>query len=161
MDPGIIFGVALLGLALVGVGVALVAAHFNSQLKWKQTSTWHVRYHANEGFNPAQLDSAITLAIAKLRPVWPTTVTTLIAVNTKFIVNVVPEWTDIWGRRVAGESLGDTVTVGSDLAALCHELAHRCEWELDKKTDDSHASWGSRGIFAAVDAYAAELKGVL
>ena len=113
------------------------------------------------GFKPEQLDAALTLAVSKLRPIWPIAVTTLVAHNTKFIVQPVPAWVDIWGRKIAGSSSGSIVTLGFDLAALCHELAHRCEWELEGRTADAHASWTSRGIHAANDAFAAELKGVL
>ena len=161
MDPGLLFGIALLVLTLVGVAIALIATWASGQIQWKRTPSWNVKYIAELPFKPEHLDNALTLAVSKLRPVWPLTATTLVAHNTKFIVQPVPEWTDIWGRKIAGSSSGQVVTVGSDLAALCHELAHRCEWELDGRTDDAHVSWTSRGIHAAIDQYAAELKGVL
>jgi hypothetical protein len=56
---------------------------------------------------------------------------------------------------VAGLSSGTTIDVGRDLAALCHELAHTCEYLEGgrAKQDDAHTTWGKRGIQRAVDEF--------
>ena len=62
------------------------------------------------------------------------------------------------GKLVAGQTntaMG-VVEVGSDLAALAHELAHVCEFKLQGFTDDAHKTWASRGLTWAEKEY---LKG--
>lgn len=66
-------------------------------------------------------------------------------------------WHDTAGQKVAGQQAGRVLYVGIDLAALCHELAHLCDAELDKRVEYDHASWTQRGIFTAVNEYEAWL----
>jgi hypothetical protein len=59
-------------------------------------------------------------------------------------------WRGFSGQNVAGEQLEEVLCVGPSLAALCHELAHRCEAVIDKRTDYAHAGWSDNGIRAAL-----------
>lgn len=63
-------------------------------------------------------------------------------------------WTDRWGRKVAGLQMGYIIYVGKDLGALCHEIAHLCELEIDGEIDEKHETWEGDGINAAVSEYA-------
>jgi len=70
------------------------------------------------------------------------------------------EWTDDWGRRVAGLQNDRNIVVGRDFAALCHELAHRHETLVhgpQPVNQKDHAHWAERGYNAAVDEYHAWL----
>ena len=50
-----------------------------------------------------------------------------------------------------------TLVVGCDLAALCHELAHLVQFDVESR--EGHDAWDVRGITSAVDAWQAWLKG--
>ncbi len=67
------------------------------------------------------------------------------------------EWTDDWGRRVAGLQNERNIVIGRDYAALCHELAHRLEVLMfgpAPVSDVDHEHWAKRGFNAAVEFYA-------
>jgi len=63
-----------------------------------------------------------------------------------------PEWLDAWSRQVAGLQIGTALAVGSDLAALCHELAHLAK-SLEGDAQENHAGWALDGTLAAIDVY--------
>ena len=81
-----------------------------------------------------------------------------VAAKQQIKVEATPAWTDRWGRHVGGTSAFGTLQVGSDLAALCHELAHACETEWTGTTDESHATWQQNGIQRAIDSYESGVK---
>ena len=152
MDPGLIFGIVLVVLTLVGVTVALIVTWSRGRIAWK-TGPYGVQWTGPEGFDVNRLAVAMDRALDTLSAVWPREKVLLALAASKVIVNPEPAWVDIWGRKVGGLTVGDIVFVGSDLAALAHELAHRCEYVLEGKVDEDHALWLSRGIFAALDKY--------
>jgi hypothetical protein len=89
----------------------------------------------------------------------------------KIYVRSTPAWSD-GGRKVAGILNGNVITVGSDLAALCHELAHFLRRELDGvdlqaadalplAEQHEHLFWQTNGIQTAIDNYTVWLKGVV
>lgn len=71
------------------------------------------------------------------------------------------EWTDDWGRRVAGLQNDVNIVVGRDFAALAHELAHRVEVLMygSPPGEPDHAHWAERGYNAAIEDYHAWLRG--
>lgn len=72
----------------------------------------------------------------------------------RFAVNFSTKWRDnVSGQMVAGTALNGEVRVGSDLAALCHELVHVCQ-ERAGLIDEAHASWTPE-IYAAIERYEA------
>lgn len=73
----------------------------------------------------------------------------------RIMVKPMYQWTSASGEMVGGETHLDfhIVSVGADLAGLCHELAHVCEDKLEGKVDYTHANWARKGIFRAVDEY--------
>lgn len=60
--------------------------------------------------------------------------------------------------EVAGEQNGRHLYVGSDLASLCHEAAHRCAEVLDGNPNQAHDGWVNNGIGSAINTYHAWLK---
>ncbi len=67
------------------------------------------------------------------------------------------EWTDDWGRRVAGLQNERNIVIGRDYAALCHELSHRLEVLMfgpPPVSEAEHTHWAKRGFNAAVEFYA-------
>lgn len=72
----------------------------------------------------------------------------------RIAVHFMPKWRDaITGQMVAGTATSIEVRVGSDLAALCHELVHVCQFKAGV-VDETHASWGPE-IYAAIERYEA------
>jgi hypothetical protein len=115
---------------------------------------WH-------GLDENKLKECLLLAIGALNAVWSTT--NMYALLDGVHVNVMtsPTWSDPFtGRTIAGQSLpsSKTVVVGSDYAALAHELAHVIEAGPGRLGFEDHASWASSGIQAAVDKYEGQLK---
>lgn len=157
MDPGLILGIVLLVLTFVAAGVALLVAYLRSRPKWQVTTRLRVEYMAPQGFDSLRLDAALHNAAEALAgvPGWSAVELIRVMKTVGFIVNPVPVWTDIWGRRVAGLYSGGVIFVGSDLASLAHELAHAYESIVLGKTDDNHSNWGTNGVFKAIDQYAA------
>ena len=51
-----------------------------------------------------------------------------------------------------------SLIVGCDLAALCHELAHLVQWDVEGREEYGHETWTLRGVTQAVDAWQAWLK---
>lgn len=66
-------------------------------------------------------------------------------------------WLDLWGRKVAGVQLGQTLVVGPSYAALCHELAHRLEDIDGEPYNHTHFGWDYLGIQTAISEYIAWL----
>lgn len=68
-------------------------------------------------------------------------------------------WQNGAGQTVGGEmTVPFCPTVGKDLSALFHELVHVVEFSHDGVTDDAHARWEVRGIWAADNAFRAWLQ---
>lgn len=156
MDPGLIFGLVLLVLTLVGAGVAIEVSYARSRPKWQLTTRLRVEYMASAGFDSLVLDAALHRAAEALAgvPGWSPVEVIRVMKTVGFIVQPIPVWTDIWGRRIAGMYMGGVIYVGSDLASLAHELAHAYEAIVLGKTDDAHGSWAANGVFKAIDQYA-------
>jgi hypothetical protein len=115
---------------------------------------WH-------GIDESKLKERLLLALGALSAVWSTT--NMYALLDGVHINVMPSttWSDSFtGRTIAGQSLpsGKTVVVGSDYAALAHELAHVIEAGPGRLGFEDHASWARNGIQAAVDKYEGQLK---
>ena len=74
----------------------------------------------------------------------------------RILVRAETEWTDAYGRRVAGLTYptDGIVVVGRDLAALCHELTELLYWRLEGQEEWHGREWpGRAGIEAACAAY--------
>lgn len=76
-----------------------------------------------------------------------------VAERCNYIVMQADEWTDRFGRKVAGTAMPGCVQVGRNLAAMCHELAHAYELAKDGRTDESHEAWQTNGVQRAIDEY--------
>lgn len=65
------------------------------------------------------------------------------------------------GESVAGEAYVETNTlkIGSDFAALCHEIGHLIEYRKTGIIDGAHVGWTKNGFLTAIDAYAAWRSG--
>lgn len=84
---------------------------------------------------------------------WPGEDIGKLVLTMKIYVEATPTWGDGYGRKVAGLQAQNVIYVGSDLAAMCHELAHLCELKLDLFIDDAHEGWVKNGIQRAVDEF--------
>lgn len=113
--------------------------------------------------NDALLASAITHAVDELvaHGAWrrhEVEATVLRGVR----VTVRPEvrW-EYGAQTVAGLCIVESrdLIVGTDLAALCHELAHLVQWDVEGREEYGHETWTLRGVTQAVDAWQAWLKG--
>lgn len=113
--------------------------------------------------NDALLASAITRAVDELvaHGAWrrhEVEATVLRGIR----VTVRPEvrWQDAHGQWVAGLCIVESrdLIVGTDFAALCHELAHLVQWDVEGREEYGHETWTLRGVTQAVDAWQAWLK---
>lgn len=113
--------------------------------------------------NEALLASAITHAVDELAAfgVWRRyEIEATVLRGVRVCVRSEVRWND-GGQVVAGLMLKEsrTLVVGCDLAALCHELAHLVQWDIERREEFGHETWTVRGITSAVDAWQAWLKG--
>ena len=158
MTPILIGVLAVLGMLSVAAGV-MVPAYLRQRIPWKKTPGGHT-YHAVGTTSVAVLDVRIMSAFILLREHADFSAETLLRAQreVKIIIQRVNQWSSpLHGTNVAGLARGTTIDVGANLAALCHELAHVCEFIEGgaEKQDATHASWAKRGIQRAVDEYEA------
>ena len=149
MILGIILGV----LALAGSGVAVWLGIKNTYRDpWMRPIPGHASttgYQAPPGFDARRIGWALTNAINQLGvwTRWRSDQIAKVASNVTVTVRSGAEWKTDWSdKKVAGMTLGRELVVGSTLAALCHELAHLCEAEIDGATNSEHTTWEARGI---------------
>lgn len=145
----------LLGMAAVVVPV-MVAAYKRQRIEWRRAVGQSWRWAAvpgvdvDEGRLIGAVESAwVALALHRCFPS-----STLLQAKEVLHVMVqrVPSWhSPQHGGNVAGVTSGHVVYVGSDFAAVCHELAHLCEFLEMGAYDFEHGTWGVRRIQVAVD----------
>ena len=114
--------------------------------------------------NEALLASAVTHAVDELSAfgVWRRCeIEATVLRGVRVCVRPEVRWLDQGGQMVAGLTIKEsrTLVVGTDLAALCHELAHLVQWDIERREEFGHETWTVRGITSAVDAWQAWLKG--
>lgn len=156
MTPATIAAV-LLVVVLGFAAVVMVPAYLRQRVTWKRTPAGYY-YQSIGDVDVMRLERNIGLSFALLREHSDFDPATLDAARAAahIIVQRVNEWfSPAHGGNVAGVTTGTTIDVGQNLAALCHELAHVCEWIEggDAKQDMQHVTWVHRGIQAAVDEY--------
>ena len=79
-----------------------------------------------------------------------------VAMNVTVAVQPTADWKTDWSeKKVAGMTLGRELVVGVTLGALCHELAHLCELEIDGAIESDHAQWEAKGIQRASNEFEA------
>lgn len=108
---------------------------------------------------PDQIALALDLAVCCLDDSGPWGIVEILTCleDLRILVRADAEWTDAYGRRVAGLTYptDGIVVVGADLAALCHELAELLYWRIEGADDWQAREWpGRAGIEAACAAYA-------
>lgn len=163
MSP-VALGLVLLVLVIGLAGAIMVPAYLRQRIDWKTTPRGYL-YFAHTPLDPVRLDAHIGLALRCLREHSDFSPVLLerTAARTRIIVQRVTSWhSPAHGTSVAGVSTGMTIHVGSDLAALAHELAHECEFEEGGAgaQDFTHATWLGRGIQRAVDVYERERQNI-
>jgi hypothetical protein len=180
MTPWIIL---VLAVVCAGLGVS-IWSWWQMFGGWKPLHPWSsgVQYKVS-GYESAAVQEdiyhALSFALAQLwleyghgrNDAWARLGTNLPEISKlKIYVRDTPTWND-GGRKVAGMLNGNVITVGSDLAALCHELAHFLRRKLDGvdlqaadalplAEQHEHLFWQTNGIQAAIDNYTVWLKGV-
>jgi hypothetical protein len=155
-----VFGVCLF-LVILAAGARLLYVYWQRfVLQWKPlpgfNGAWYVGHENGPVARVDVLTAAYAWALERLARIWPDARRACDGVRVK--VMPTPEWHDVWQRKIAGDEAGEYVTVGSDFAALLHELAHLVELRLDGVVDAAHAGWAAKGIRAAEDDFAAWLK---
>lgn len=72
------------------------------------------------------------------------------------------DYKDEFNRKVGGTTglQTHTMTVGSDMKALVHEMCHALEWLEDGQINNLHINWGVQGLLAAEQAYLAKMRAV-
>jgi len=153
MIAAIVLLVAVLG----GAVAVMVPAYLRQRIPWKRTPSGF-RYHALGAVDPHRIDVNARVAFQLLREYTDLAPSTIDA--TRIALHVLVQKTNVWesplhGGNVAGVTSGTTIGVGVNLAALCHEIAHACEFiegGADRQ-DTKHLTWEKRGIQRAVDEY--------
>jgi hypothetical protein len=151
-------GLVLLVCVAVVVTAIMVPAYFRQRIDWRPLRGSSYKYASLEPISEALLERAVNEAFVTLRShadFVPATIAAA-ATNLRIVVQRVNEWeSPAHGSKVAGVTMGTDVYVGKDLKALCHEVAHVCEFMEGgpAAVDGTHASWGRRGIYRAVNVY--------
>lgn len=155
----IAIALSLLVVVLTLAAAFLIPAYLRQRVEWKRTASGY-QFHTVEPYSATILDRCINEAFIALREntdVMPSTLVQLASA-----LHVVVQKVDTWaspqhGTTIAGLAQGTTLYVGNDLASLCHEMAHACEFiEGGRgKQDDQHLTWQARGFFLAVERYEA------
>lgn len=155
MTPALV-GVALLALMAAIVTPLMLAAYRRSRVEWLGVPHRPYRWHSIEGstVKAEQVGAAVDAALLALHPCFAPTTLMRAAERVHVSVQRVAAWhSPQHGVEVAGITAGYVLVVGSDLASLCHELAHLCEELEGQGHDTAHGTWGPRGIDAACDKY--------
>ena len=153
-----LFGVGLLVLVLGGAAAIMIPAYLRQRVDWKRVPGTPYQFTTLTPLDPSVLRDAIIAAFAALRAHSDFSPDVLMATGQHLRVSVqrVNQWqSPAHGGTVAGVATGTTIYVGRDLKALCHEIAHACEFIEggEGRVDGAHATWTKRGIFRAVDEY--------
>lgn len=166
-----ILGLAFLGLVLALAGVAVFLNITKTKTMMEQFTLVTValppspqgltlmRFYVKVlGRGPVEpVVSALTHACNALRAVWPDDQLHALLDGTFVIVMPSERWYQITsGRNVAGECIPgqQTINIGSDYAALAHELAHMMEAGPGRlPVNENHEGWSKNGIEAAIQSY--------
>lgn len=151
------------GLLLVVLGVVGVVIYFKLNQVTRLADAWKPLPPPYERTlaivappqTPENVREALALAQAYLALNGPWKAKEIVAVveTLSVVVNASNDWVDSAGRKVGGQEYFRTVAVGQDLSALCHELAHVCEFVLVGRVDVDHVTWAANGITKADEAY--------
>ena len=144
--------VAIVG--LLGMAGLIVWMLRRTAVRWSVLSGWPTVMVSGVGDEDLRrVEAAYTTAVRALTAVWPAAAEW--AGETRLVVHPEPGWCPAEGRCLSGLTWVDLglIEVGSDLAALAHELAHLLQWRIDRRTDPEHLNWEALGINAAVGAY--------
>ena len=161
-------GTAIVLLILV-FGVAagvMTAAYLRQRIPWKSPIPFcgsGSGFVVPVGFDVLRLGNACIQAGACLVESgrWTQGQVDSVLATLHVIVVQADSWVDpASGVRIAGYS-DFSLTVGRDLSALCHELAHLCESTIDRIVDETHSRWASDGTHAAIGRYEAWLASSL
>lgn len=145
-----------LGVFLVVVSVLMVGAYLRQRIEWKRAPGVAWRWAAVDGasVDESRLVGAVESAWVSLslNKCFSASVLLKAAEVLHVCVQRVPKWhSPQHGGEVAGVTSGHVIYVGSDLASVCHELAHVCEFLESGTYDFAHQTWADRGIQRAVD----------
>lgn len=100
----------------------------------------------------AHLDMAVQCLIERTH--WTAAQFAVVCPRVRVLVRKEVQWKRLGdGLLIAGCQEGNTLVVGKDMAALCHELGHLMEQTIDMVVDEEHVTWLEKGIVAAQDAY--------
>lgn len=155
-----ITGIVLLAVMLLGSGLAVFFTWRASIIPWVKLTTparITVAYLLPKGEDPRRLAAAVDLAYVALANVWPApAVHATISTLQIFVVNGLT-WKNIAGQTVGGEQDGRIIKVPKDLSSLAHEIAHACEFDIDKRVDETHEKWATNGITSADEKFRGQL----
>lgn len=113
---------------------------------------------AGVAVTPEEIATRLRLAMDCLDEHWPAGWPAAPVRGIAVVVRSETEWTDAYGRRVAGLAYPaqGIMVVGADLAALCHELVELLYWRLEGGECWHEREWpGRASVEAACAAYAA------
>lgn len=136
-----------------------VVAILQHRINWLPVPSWpDVKYVAPADVTPEQIRRAFELAQVALmsESTYGPDVVLKATAKVFIIVKQSDSWVDLWGRKVAGLQEGNWLSVGHNLAGLCHEMAHLVE-EFVGLPDPSHLHWRERGVYTAIEQYEGKL----
>jgi hypothetical protein len=150
----------VVALACIAVAWQLIPAWLRARkeaARWKPLPGLQNKVRFSEGvvLDSSYVAARYLMAVDALSTVWGAE--RVVGALGAWNISVLPfeTWKNYLGQTVAGETFLDAgyCAVGPSLDALAHELAHVCEDRIEGRTDYSHASWTSRGIYAAISKY--------
>ncbi len=161
MASATIIAVVLLACVRLFAGIMMGAAYLRQRVPWEPLEGFEgVRVHDLSGLVDRELlrDAVRAAVDALLRysDFEPERVRGLTR-DLSIAVQRVESWHAMDGTQVGGLAQGRTVYIGPSLSALLHEAAHVLEMNESNFPDYRHSQWGTRGIWAADNAYRAKL----
>lgn len=152
----------VLGVVLLIIGFFTIRAAIRCRIKWVLVpGEQKIYYFSEKSVDPALVKKALDTTretFAKYGP-WQNRSYLEVMQDSFILVHSTENWTDLWGRKVAGLSwCNGLIEVGSALSGLAHEYAHLLQWRLDKTEDPVHLNWKMLGIFEAIDYFWMQMK---
>lgn len=162
MTPGAWVIVSLIIAAILAGFTFMLVRFLRDRVWWKPIpgSPLEAAYFGKDHEpNLVRLNMALTVTVSLLvkHTQWKELDIVKALTGLRVYVQPVLKWQS-GGQTVAGLTMGNTVMIGSDYAALLHECAHVCDEAIDKVIRYNHTGWDADGIRTAEAEYIKSLE---
>jgi hypothetical protein len=157
MTPGAWVIVSVVIALVLSGGIYLFTRWLKGRIPWAVFASEfpNARAYSSVGIDVPRLVACLKKAQECLTAVWTPEQVSKVVSTIHIYVHPTEAWVDgLSGIKEAGASGGgDVIEVGLSMAALCHELAHACQGQLENVLDNAHGTWEAKGVWKALSAY--------